>query len=466
MVAMNENLRTLWYMGAKTRLVPDFIQGAVEDLIAPGDTVLDLCAGTSVVGRALSARYRIYANDVQRFSSVVASAYLLGDASWVEALEYLDPEEDLSTAFEENFARLRELAPVAFEGEARLLPGVIQELAGRDAGDATEEYRDLLAHAPLSEEEASVNSSKWYQPLADQYGALLSERRQSGGTRPYALMTLYYQGVYFGLKQSMVIDSLRAAIDAIPDSDPQAERKRDLYLAALVQACSTSTSGTSHFAQPRAVGRDSELLAVSRRRSIDIELEFYRALDAIRREWGGSPRFSPDNRVWNGTAGELIGADGPLAPGEVNLVYMDPPYTSDNYSRFYHVLETLVSYDYPELEMRGGHLTKGRYPAREHRFQSDFCKSERVEGAFREVVEASANLGAKLLVSYSPDSGLLLKSWRTHAKDGDLPPESRFMELFRDYYPAVEVRQRELMHSGQGDSNRSVREVLVLCDTA
>ena len=177
-------------------------------------------------------------------------------------------------------------------------------------------------------------------------------------------------------------------------------------------------------------------------------------------------RTRNENRVFNGTAMDLIGPDGPLEVGEIDLVYLDPPYTADNYSRFYHVLETLVNYDYPELELRGGSLTKGRYPAREHRFQSNFCKSEHVESAFREVVEACANLGAKLLVSYSPDSGLLFKHWRTHESDGDLSPESRFLELFRDYYPEVELRQRELMHSGQGDSNRSVREVLVLCDTA
>jgi len=28
----------------------------------------------------------------------------------------------------------------------------------------------------------------------------------------------------------------------------------------------------------------------------------------------------------------------------------------------------------------------------------------------------------------------------------------------------VETRERELMHSGQGDSNRAARELLVLCE--
>ncbi|MCA8959192.1 MAG: DNA adenine methylase [Planctomycetes bacterium] len=475
---MNESLRTLWYMGAKSRLVPDFIDGAVGDLVAPGGTVLDLCAGTGVVARSLATRYRVYANDAQRFSSVLAAAHLVGDAGWVAELDRLDPEEDLDAAFRENLDALTRWLPRALELEAALLPRVIEELgrprkeratdAESETTTAASRYRAFVETLPLSVSEAGLvratPHATDFEPLVSEYATLLDARRCDPSTRPYGLMTLYYQGVYFGLRQALVIDSLRAAIDAIPATDPFRERKHDLYLGALLQACSTSTSGTSHFAQPRALTRDSELLAVARRRSIDIETEFYRALDGIRREWGEHPRFSPMNRVFGSTAGELLSADGPLADGEVDLVYLDPPYTADNYSRFYHVLETIVSYDYPELEERAGQITKGRYPVRARRFQSDFCRADRVEGAFREVVSLCAERKIKLLVSYSPDSGLLLKSWRQRSVGDPMPPESRFLALFRDYYSDVEMRTRDLLHSGQGDSNRSVREVLVLCE--
>jgi len=36
--------------------------------------------------------------------------------------------------------------------------------------------------------------------------------------------------------------------------------------------------------------------------------------------------------------------------------------------------------------------------------------------------------------------------------------------MMRQYYPQVEFREKNLMHSGQGDSNRSVRELLILCE--
>ena len=77
------------------------------------------------------------------------------------------------------------------------------------------------------------------------------------------------------------------------------------------------------------------------------------------------------------------------------------------------------------------------------------------------VVESVRALGAHLLVSYSDENGLLLRRWRAC---GEVDPRKRFRDLFRDYYPRVEIRERQLLHSGQGDSNRNVVELLVLCE--
>lgn len=456
-----ETYRTLWYMGAKTRLVPEFIDGAMADLLEPGGTVLDLCAGTGIVGRYAANRYCVYSNDVQRFSSVVSAGYLVGGEKWAKALDRLDPEADLSHAFETNFEHLQSLTSVSMHREEKLLKKVGEELSDRNPGSATAEYREFVAGTPIPDLELEPGEvDRHYEPLASRFVALIKDRQRDPSVLPYALMTLYYQNVYFGIRQAMCLDSIRAAIDRIPPEDPFQQEKRSLYLTALVQAASVSTSGTSHFAQPRSIQKDSELLAISKRRKIDIEFEFYRSLDSLRREWGERPRHAP-NRVFSLPAEDLLAESGPLSPGEVGLVYLDPPYTADNYSRFYHVLETLVDYDYPALERRSGALTRGRYPVREKRFQSDFCRLDSVEDAFRSVIASCHRLGTKLLVSYSPEGGLLLKMWRAQ---GELQPLQRFLALFRDYYSGVEIRQREIMHSGQGDSNRQVRELLVLCE--
>jgi len=470
--ALASDLRTIWYMGAKTRLCAEFIEGAVADLLPPGGTLVDLCAGTSAVARTFAPRHRVIANDVQRFSSTIARAHLEGSPAWVEELERLDPDADLGAAVESNRAALERLAPLALEAERTLLPGVIEELSAHpEHTPRAEEYRSFVAATPppLTDPEAIAESVRRpedgradlrFAPLAEAMPGLLRQRRLDPTIAPYALITAYSANVYFGLEQAIAIDSFRAAIDAIPERAPHREAKRALYLAALVQAASVSTSGTSHFAQPRGIGRDAELLAVARRRSIEIDVEFYLALDAIRREWSTFPRLG-GNRVHSMPAEALLAPDGPLAGEEVGLVYFDPPYTADNYSRFYHLLETLVSYDYPELAMRGGALTRGRYPVGEKRFQSPFCSAESVEDAFRGVISRTRELGANLLISYAGDQGLLMQRF---ARQGHENPVARFRELCREYYPSVEIRERELMHSGQGDSNRAARELLVLCE--
>ncbi|MEM7165663.1 MAG: DNA adenine methylase [Planctomycetota bacterium] len=457
-------LRTVWLMGVKTRLLGN-IRGAVADLIEPGGSVLDVCSGTAVVGRSLAGEYRVIANDVQAFASTLARAHLVGGVQWRDALEYLDPEEDLDEAFNANLQALTALVAEPLSTETELLPKVVAQLRGEGASttaeacSAVDDYRQLLEHSPRPGETDRATGSIYEgtQPL---FSGFLDERRVQPGRKPFGLCTLYFQNTYFGLQQSLVLDSMRAAIASIPASDPFQEQKQDLYLAALVYAASVSTSGTSHFAQPVSARRDPELLRVAKRRCISIEDEFHIALDGIRREWGERDGGF-EHRVTRGAAEEVLAADGVLGDDQVDLVYLDPPYTADNYSRFYHVLETLVNYDYPQFELHRGKITRGLYPVQEARFRSDFCRAGKVEGAFRRIAEVAAERGAKLLVSYAEENGLLFKHW---VRQGETQPRARFRQLFRDYFDVVEIRDKSLLHSGQGDSNRPTMELLTLCE--
>lgn len=455
-------LRTVWLMGVKTRLLGN-IQGAVADLIQPGESVLDLCCGTAVVGRSLASDYRVIANDVQAFATTLARAHLVGDAAWREALDFLDPELDLDDGFDRNMKAMSELLAEPLAREDELLPAVIAQLRGGTGSTAVDDYRAFVEHSPRPGEPERARGTELAQMFAGTealYGDFLAERRVNPQATPFGLCTLYFQNTYFGVRQSLVLDSIRAAIAGIPETDPFQKQKQDLYLAALVYAASVSTSGTSHFAQPVSARRDPELLRVARRRESSIEDEFYVALDAIRREWGERTP-AHEHRVTRGAGEEILAANGALADETVNLVYLDPPYTADNYSRFYHALETLVNYDYPEFELHRGKVTRGLYPIQEARFRSDFCRSGKVEDAFRQVAELAAARGAKLLVSYAEENGLLFKRW---LRQGEGNPRARFRQLFRDYFDRVEIRDKALLHSGQGDSNRPIMELLTLCE--
>lgn len=85
-------------------------------------------------------------------------------------------------------------------------------------------------------------------------------------------------------------------------------------------------------------------------------------------------------------------------------MYADPPYCSVHYSRFYHILETFVKYDYPVIKY------DGRY--RDDRYQSPFCISTKVKDAFRVMFNKLKNKDCELVLSYS-NSGTTMISLET-----------------------------------------------------
>lgn len=73
-----------------------------------------------------------------------------------------------------------------------------------------------------------------------------------------------------------------------------------------------------------------------------------------------------------------------------DIVYLDPPYNSRQYSRFYHVYEVLVKWDKPELK------GDARKPPEEN--MSDYCRVK----AFNAFTDLVANIDAKyIVVSYN-----------------------------------------------------------------
>jgi adenine-specific DNA methylase len=90
----------------------------------------------------------------------------------------------------------------------------------------------------------------------------------------------------------------------------------------------------------------------------------------------------------------------------VSVVYADPPYTAQQYSRFYHVLETLVGGVAEPIQSVRGSTPKGLYPAL--RYLSPFCSRRQAPAAFERLVTTARAAEAHLMVSYSTtgsDSG-------------------------------------------------------------
>jgi len=455
--------RSIWYMGAKSRVLPGFLDRVFEAELSDGDTVVDLMAGSGVVSAHCAGRYRVIANDVQAYSEVVTRALIEHSPADKEAfLTALSAGLDLTDVFARNFDALERRYGLDLAREDEFLGEF------RDGGGPSWEarYRAYLERFATIFPGEPVPTSAGLAPGAT---TILSpreidRRRRDPRVGPSCLATTYYANVYYGLRQAFELDSLRAAIDAIEPSQPWAAKLRAHWLAALIGVASVSTSGTSHFAQPRHLRKDSELRAMAKRRTIDVKQLFAEQAAAIA-ETISAIDHRPGNRVLQGDYRELLRAGGAFDFGDevddVDLVYLDPPYTADNYSRFYHALESIARYDYPELERgRDGAVLRGRYPLRSRRFRSDFCRAAAVEGEFRRVIEGCARIGAKLVISYSYPSGLLLKGY---ARSGVVDPVARFRALCRERYRCVDVERRTLLHSGQGDSNVEIDELLLVC---
>ena len=71
-----------------------------------------------------------------------------------------------------------------------------------------------------------------------------------------------------------------------------------------------------------------------------------------------------------------------------------------------------------------------------------------------------ASCGAKLVISYASPTGLLLKEY---VREGYDDPLARLHDLCGEFFASVEILRRPMMHSGQGDSNISIDELLVVC---
>jgi hypothetical protein len=211
-----------------------------------------------------------------------------------------------------------------------------------------------------------------------------------GPGEPYQLCVGRYANVYFGLAQCAQLDSLRAAIDEVvaPEGD-----NRDLCLAATLVAASICNSGP-HFAQPRAISTVPFFQEVAERRARDIVWEFELALrNLVARPSLAIPLAAVTQTDWQPAVQAFAARVGSRRPA---AVYFDPPYSKLQYSRYYHVLNVLIAYDYPTIE------GVGRYPPLSTRFSSRFENRARTaQSEFEKAFALCRDLDLHALVSYT-----------------------------------------------------------------
>jgi adenine-specific DNA-methyltransferase len=394
---MNVSAIPIKYMGSKRSLAPKIASKISKE--HPDAIVLDVFSGMCAVGTALAGRHTLYTNDVHAFAEVVARALFTSTEDTPDSKEL----SKLLAAFERNKRALSSALGGSLRRERTALEAIDDHREWRNFRDLTN--REQLRSVPIE--------VRGLPPL-DEY-------RVAANLFPYRLACSYFANAYFGVHQAIEIDSLRYAID-------QASRKfRSRYLSSLIHAVSHCAAAPGHFAQ-FLVPRDrvtANYIARIRQRSV-----LTRFLTALI-SFPNIDCFSKNlNRVFRSDATVLLQKQKDKLPARKFVIYADPPYSKAQYSRYYHVLESLILYDYPSCD------GKGRY--RGDRFQTNFSRIGGVVDAMRDFVGASADLGAPLYLSY-PRKGLLSDA------GGDL------RSILEDHYKVVRLIAYEpLNHSTMG----------------
>ena len=414
--ACDATFRPIHYLGSKLRVVDEVV--AAIDEVDPGKgAVLDLFAGSGTVARVLSRGRRVYASDIQEYSRVICSALLapdLPDPGLVQAFRIRLAEHH---TFQRDLAHA--LAPAVEHEEAAIQAALL--------GDP-EPICELLDHGSfLALELASPtpSASSILKPLRESWRRL-KKLGLAGSADSTALR--YFGGAYFSYAQAAELDVLARVIDSF------GPKRRDTLQAALLSTASdvVNTVG-KQFAQPiRPRSKDGSpkhhlIAKIARDRAVAPSSVYLRWL-------GRYAALSSTNMGHAAIRADYVDALESLK-GDVAVVYADPPYTRDHYSRFYHVLETLVLRDNPSIAANPGsirgELSRGLY--REERHQSPFCIKSQVQAAFSAMFAGATCAGASLVLSYSPFD-------RDSTARPRLMSITGIVELAEQFYRGVEVR--------------------------
>jgi adenine-specific DNA-methyltransferase len=402
------------YMGTK-RQISAYVAKVVEH--AKAGLFLDAFSGMCAVGEAISPARQIWNSDAQFFAYSVSHALFVSQSMVPTNTTTL---AQLKEHCERNATNLKKRFKRRIEEEEKVYA----------------EKNLSKLHSYLEASTHIANS----RALAAEAASLKNKPSQF----PYRLATITFADGYFGFSQAIDIDSIRFAIDYAFDKKQIDSEQKTWLVIGLCSACLKCATTTGHFAQ-YLTPNETNLAYFLRKRQRDIWTAWVESLEELIPI--GSKQWRRQNRAFYGDSAHFLRSLATdLRRKRPSVIYADPPYTDDQYSRYYHVWETLLLYDYPNS------IGKGRY--REARFNTDFSRKTGVVAAFDDFIASSHRLKADLIISY-PENGLL------HKVGGDL------RKLLKKHYSRVDIsrpipHQHSTMGASKGTVSQSVNELIYL----
>ncbi len=440
--APSQVFRPIHYLGSKLRLLDD-IGNAVNDLSPRDELVCDLFSGFGVVSSFLGLERRVVAVDIQEYARVLASSVLLsrpvkrddlGDLLITAADD--DLGQELLAAFAPLIDYETECVIRAHDGKPDALADLIE------LGSVVSAYGTSLSNTRVSKAFAEV-----------------AERLSKKNLCKTALISRYYGGLYFNYLHAIQLDVLLSKAATL------SSELQDMGKAVILSTASdlVRTVG-KQFAQPlRPRSKDGKPKA-----SLWRTIENSRSIDSMAIVQGRLSDFLTKPAAQLGSTAVRSDYQDFLRTTDlpIGVVYADPPYTRDHYSRFYHVLETMCLGDHPKLSrtnLNGGHsVSRGAY--RQDRHQSPFCIRSQAPAAFEELFKLVADRGASLVLSYSPQS----EGERIHPRVMRMDDIERLAKKYFhsiDAQPVSSVAHSKLNRTDLHLDTPEQAEVLLLCRT-
>jgi adenine-specific DNA-methyltransferase len=241
----------------------------------------------------------------------------------------------------------------------------------------------------------------------------------------------HYGGHYFSPYQALVLDALHSTL-------PSGHHEHTLTIAALIRTASRCAAAPGHTAQPFQPTPS--------------------LLPAIEESWARHPidearRFAMSAaEIYAQRPGLAVAADARHVARRLykdDVVFVDPPYSDVQYSRFYHVLEAVAIGGFAEV------FGAGRSPDLNLRKSSVFSRRSSAMNEFTKLMKALRDAGVTAIVTF-PD---------VNASNG--MSARKVIEVSSSYFSA-EVTSAPAVHSTLGGSRnrrpsrRSVHELIMV----
>lgn len=366
-------------MGSKVRVL-DKILETVASLSLNAESVWDVFSGSSVVSQAFAySGFNVRSTDALLSSVAMAKALLGVGYNNAAADDLIALDFSKRDLFKSNLMWLYD----------EWIAKEIEALSTSNTDILFDQYFNLPQY---------WRPAKSSPQLLDHFNSIQRKIGQHGVSTG-GFFSSFYSGTYFGIQQAIEIDSIRLFIHELFSEERITSWQRDVLVTALLTSISDSVySAGKHFAQPHNVNKNKNLdfqrkrILSDRGKSIDTIFK-----NTIAKIIPLAASFSDSHESYKWVLDEKALLDEPIKT--IDLIYADPPYTAQQYSRFYHIPEIVTEYHIPKLTIHKGKITTGLYP--NNRYKSPFCLKSLAPNAFTTLFMLTKKYQADLLLSYS-----------------------------------------------------------------